>query len=136
MAFERDVLCFSFEAGADLSDAQYHFVKLNTTGKIIVCAALTDRPIGVLQDNPPSGSPGSVMIFGISKIRVEEAATATAVAVGDQIGTGAKGRADTKVAGTDDSEYVVGQALELAAASASARLISIALNAATPHRAA
>ena len=132
MAYERDVLCFSFEAGEDLSAAQYHFVKLTTTGTIEVCDAVTDKPIGVLQDNPPSGSPGSVMIFGISKIRVEEAATGQAVAVADSIGTGAKGRADKKVIG-NTTHWVVGQALTLAASVASPRLVSIALNAATPH---
>ena len=135
MAFERDVLCFSFEAGEDLSAAQYHFVKLTTTGTIEVCDAATDKPIGVLQDNPPSGSPGSVMILGISKIRVEEAAAGTAIAVGDGVGTGANGRADKKLV-AETAQYVVGQALELAAASTSTRLISMTVNAALPTRAA
>ena len=48
MAYEASQpLKLSLEAGADLSALQYYFVKLNSSGKAVAVAAVTDVPIGV-----------------------------------------------------------------------------------------
>ena len=44
-----------FTASADLSAKQYYFVKLSSETKVTVCSAVTDKPIGVLQNKPASG---------------------------------------------------------------------------------
>ena len=40
----------TFTASADLSSSQYYFVKMSAEGTVTVCAAVTDKPIGVLQN--------------------------------------------------------------------------------------
>ena len=129
--------CETFKAAADLSAAQYHFVKLNATGGIVLCDSADDVPIGVLQDDPAGGQDGNVMLSGTTKLEVERGAAGTAVAIGDRIGTGGNGRADTKAfaaaanAATNTAS-VVGRALTAAPASANRRLIAAFINCATP----
>jgi hypothetical protein len=95
---------WSFVAGADLSAKQYYFVKSNgTDNQVIVCAAATDVPIGVLQNAPASGGVAEVCIAGITKVSSDAALTA-----GNRIGTSADGQAGAKTAGTDTTEYAVG----------------------------
>lgn len=62
------VLQRTYTAGADLSGQQYRFVKMNTSGAIVPIAAVTDRPLGVLQNNPASGQAAVVMSIGITKL--------------------------------------------------------------------
>ena len=57
----------SLVASADLSAAQYKFVKLTSTGQIALVAATTDVPIGILQNKPTSGKAGTVRVTGVSK---------------------------------------------------------------------
>ncbi|MDE0651218.1 MAG: DUF2190 family protein [Gammaproteobacteria bacterium] len=129
-------LCLTFEAGEDLSAAQYHFVELNADGEIELCDAATDLPIGVLQDNPASGEYGNVMIMGVTKLEVERASAGSAVNEGDMIGTGSNGRADSKGAFSttiaNNTNRAVGRALTAAGAANSRRLIAAAINCATP----
>ncbi len=94
------------KAGADLSAAQYKFVKMSADGPVILCAAATDIPAGVLQNDPISGAEAVVLAMGVSKVSADEALTA-----GWQIGTSADGQADRKIAGTDTTEYVSGQVM-------------------------
>ena len=64
-------------AGEDLSSKQYHFVKIdNGTGKAVAVAAATDRPFGVLQNNPTSGQEAEVLIVGGTKIECGGSASA------------------------------------------------------------
>lgn len=117
-------------AGADLSGKQYHFVKLSGTGMgVVVCAAATDIPIGVLQNKPTSGQEAEVVALGLTKI-VGDAN----LAIGDQIGTSADGQADAKTVGTDTTEYVVGRVV--VENSAAGGLVSAVINCMNPHRAA
>lgn len=88
MAFEAPGASeFSFEAGADLSTYQFHFVKLNGSGQIVPITADTDKPIGILQNKPPLGQAGTVWMAGISKLKSSAAITAGAV-----VGPSANGR--------------------------------------------
>jgi hypothetical protein len=50
------------EAAADLSALQYHFVKLDSAGKIVACSTVGEKAFGILQDKPKSGEIGTVLI--------------------------------------------------------------------------
>lgn len=109
MAVEMPGFKKTFEAGADLTAAQFKFVKLDGTvgptgcPRVVVCAADTDLPAGVLQNDPKVvGEGADVMITGETKVQAD-AALAT---VGVLIGTSADGQADAKSAGT--ASYIVG----------------------------
>jgi hypothetical protein len=119
-----------FKAGAaSLAAKQFYFVKLDSAGDIVVCAAATDVPIGILQNAPGVGEACEVMMAGISKVSSDAALT-----IGDQIGTSADGQADAKTVGTDTTEYVVGRVL--VASGAAAELATVAFSCLAPHRAA
>lgn len=111
MAYEIPGFCYSLRAGADLSSHQYKFMKLDTNGYAVVCAAVTDKPIGVLQNDPASGEEAEIMATGITKLNAD-----SAIAIADELGTSTDGQADTIASGTDITVYKVGQALEAAAA--------------------
>jgi hypothetical protein len=69
MAFESSpVLDFSYEAAEDLSDYQFHFVCIDSNGKIALMDAVSDVPIGVLQNAPESGEEAVVRHLGISRV--------------------------------------------------------------------
>ena len=74
----------TLEAAADLSSSQYLFVKTDADGKVNLCTAITDRPIGVLQNKPTSGQAAAVMVVGCTQI-VTDMLTATGGA--GEIGT-------------------------------------------------
>jgi hypothetical protein len=112
MAYEAaQVKVGQFTASADLSAKQYHFVKMSGNNTVTVCAAITDVPIGVLQNNPASGGAAEVCLFGISKVVADGT-----LAAGNVIGTSADGQADAIAAGTDTTVYTMGIALSAASA--------------------
>jgi len=122
-------LKITLEAAADLSAKQYYFVKVDSNGKAAVCAAATDVPIGVLQNDPTAGQTAEIVVGGVTKISSD-----AALNEGDLIGTSADGQADAKTPGTDTTNYVVGQMMT---ATGAAGVIGTALvNCANPHRAA
>lgn len=85
-------------AGDDLSDYQYAFVMLDTTvaapPTVIPVTGITDRPIGILQNNPRLGEEAEVTILGISKVYADENLT-----LGQSISVGYPGLGDTQVGG-------------------------------------
>lgn len=128
MAFENPVLIDgSRKAGADLSAKQFYFVKLDSSGDVVVCAAVTDIPYGVLQNAPASGEAASVCIIGITKVNGDADLTK-----GNQIGTASDGQAAAYAAGTDTTKYLVGQVIDDNAAAGG--LITAVINCANPHR--
>ena len=128
MAWTIPGFSFTRVAGADLSSAQYKYVKLSTTDTVILCAAATDVPIGILQNAPASGAEATIMVTGISKVSSD-----AALSIGNQIGTSADGQADAKTAGSDTTDYVVGVVLE--ASSGAGALATATVNCLNPHRA-
>lgn len=130
MAVEFPILPdLSFQAGADLSTAQYKWVKFSgTTPTVILCAAVTDIPCGVLQNNPASGENAQVRMLGISKVDCD-AALATP---GTQVGTSADGQTAAYVAGTDTTKYIVGTIIY--GAGAAGRKATAAVNCMNAHR--
>lgn len=119
----------SAKAGADLSAKQYFYVKLNADNQVILCAAATDIPLGVLQNDPASGQDATVMVMGVSKVESDAALTA-----GWLVGTSADGQADRKIPGTDTTEYITGQVIQ--GTGAAGDFATVALNCANPARAA
>ena len=72
MAYESPQICIgTLTAAADLSGKQYYFVKLASESTVNVCSAVTDVPIGVLQNTPASGESAEVAIFGLSKVSAD-----------------------------------------------------------------
>jgi hypothetical protein len=117
----------TLEAGADLSAKQYYFVKLDATGKAVVCSGVTDKPVGVLQNDPTSGQAAEVVVAGLTKV-----STNAALAIADLIGTSADGQAAAYVAGTDTTKYVVGTIL--VTSGGADEVTSALVNCANPHR--
>lgn len=109
MAYEIPGLSITFIAGADLSAYQYHFVKLSADNTVVICAAQTDIPVGVLQNDPDAaGKAASVMIYGVSKLEV---AAAGALTFGLAVGTDAVGEAESEAV-TDTTHYNCGRVIE------------------------
>lgn len=109
-AGEQTIWNESYQAGADLSTKQFFLVKLDTTeGRVVLCAAATDKPVGILQNAPSAvGRPAEVMKMGTSKAQVE---ATTDIAIGDWLGPHTDGRLIKKTA---DKDVVCAQAKQVA----------------------
>ena len=104
MAYEIPGFKVTREAAADLSTKQFHFVKLDSNGRVAAIAAATDRPFGILQNKPSAlGIAAEIMVTGWSQIYCS-----ANMAKGDMVGTSATGRAVAIVAGTDTTKYNLG----------------------------
>lgn len=95
----------TFVAGEDLSAKQYHFVKIEAaTGDVILVSGATDRPIGVLQNDPTDQQEAEVLIVGGTKV-----AGGGTAAVGTPLFSNATGKAVTLAFGsTATAAYSVG----------------------------
>src|SRR5262245_10218871 len=95
-------------ASADLSAVgnQYKFVKVSGNNTVTVCAATTDKPIGVLCNTPASGTAALVCYKGEVKVQGDADLTA-----GNSIGTSADGQAAAYTA-ADTTKYIVGQVID------------------------
>lgn len=114
MSYELPILKVpGLKAAADLSAKQFYFVKLTAAGQVNVCSAATDKPIGVLQNDPTSGQAAEVMAIGITKVSSD-----AALSRHDLIGTSGDGQADAKTPGTDTTEYICGQVIVASGAAA------------------
>lgn len=121
-AVEGNLSTWTFNAGADLSAAQFKIVKLNSSGDVVL-AALGEPAVGVLQNSPGLNEAATVAVGGISKVSADAAlakgALLTSSADG-QAATAAKATVNTSDAGvTSDpvvGSYVLGFALTSTAA--------------------
>lgn len=109
MAFEMPLMNVTMEAGEDLSAASVigKIVKFDTNGRVVVCTGVTDKPVGILQDNANSSAVGSsvtVMVAGISKVQGD-----ADLSIGDLFGTSADGQAAAYAPGTDTTKYILGR---------------------------
>lgn len=95
-------------AAADLSTHQYKFVKLNTTGGVVLATTAGEKVIGVLQNKPLAGQPCEIVHLGICSVLANAALANTG-----PIMTAATGKAAT--AATTGST-IVGHLLEAAGA--------------------
>lgn len=117
----------SFSAAVDLTANQFQFVTLNTAGQVVLCSAITDLPIGILQNAPRAGLAASVMTYGVSKLVM-----AAATAIGSLVGTDAAAKGAIRVNGTDITTYIVGRAI--VATAAANGVGTVAFSCLTPNR--
>ena len=79
---ESKLFSDSMVAGGDLSEKQYHFVKISAARTVVIGTAgvgtLGDPCYGVLQNNPESGEMAEVMVLGITKMVAGDTITAGA----------------------------------------------------------
>ena len=119
MAYEIPGQMVTGEAAADLSSNQWEFVALDANGRVAVASSGASA-YGVLQNKPTAlGQAATVMLNGISKVRVLAASTMSA---GDlvAVSTGATGGAGIPAAG----DYVVGRVVSGSSGSAG-RIVSV-----------
>lgn len=114
-------------ASADLRTHQYKAVKISGNNTVTVCAAVTDIPVGILQNTPNTGQAAEVCVAGVTKINADAALTA-----GQVIGSSADGQLAPYVAGTDTTKYSVGQVLS--PAGAAGELATAIVSCAQPSR--
>lgn len=106
MAWEgNQVLVPGLKAGADYSAAanQFKAVKLSAVNTVVLCTAITDHVIGVLQNRPKNGEVADVCCFGFSKIQGD-----ADLGVGNFIGTSTDAQAQVAVA----TQFPFGQVVE------------------------
>lgn len=94
-------------AGADLSAAQYLFVKFaSTAAQVKPVAASTDAAFGVLQNDPKSGEEAEVAIGGLAKV---VAGTSVGWTAGGAVGWNTTGQAvPIKLDSTTDNTLIGG----------------------------
>jgi len=92
-------------AGADLTSAQYRFVVVNSSGKVVLAGAgaVVD---GVVQNNPNTDQAATV--WGVGS--VSKVVAGAAVAQGALVASNGSGQAITAVSGN----YIAGRALQAA----------------------
>ncbi|MCC7003019.1 MAG: hypothetical protein IT357_12755 [Gemmatimonadaceae bacterium] len=103
MAVTKLIFTDTYNAEADLSAKQYRFMKNSGDGGCTVCAAVTDKLIGVLQNTPEEDQEAVVMHIGVSKVVAGADLTA-----GETVGTDGNGAAVPYVHGTDTTKYAAG----------------------------
>jgi hypothetical protein len=98
----------SFLASANQSSSQYYFVKMSGTADYVaVVNGATNVPLGIQQDRVAAvGRDTLVRLLGWSKVVAGES-----ISVGDQIGSGADGKATVLVPGTNTQNYIAGIAM-------------------------
>lgn len=95
-------------APSSLATKQFYFVKNGSTG-FVICSANTDKPTGVLQNNPAANQVAEVTVLGLTKV-----VAGGTISVADRIGTDANGAGVAYVHGTDTTKYIVGEAFSAA----------------------
>ncbi len=115
MAVLASPVIVTFTAGADLSNAQWRFVKMGTADGTVVQADANSRVIGVLTNKPKLGEPAAVAVAGVVKVEAGGAITR-----GQLVGANAAGQAIPATAPGATwggaIEHVAGIALENATA--------------------
>jgi hypothetical protein len=108
-------------SGADLSAAasQYKAVKLSAPNTVVLCAAVTDKPIGILQNKPKLNEPATVAWQGVSQWQCAAVLTA-----GTVVATNAAGQAQAAVA----TQFPIGQVVNPGSSAAAGDLIEVLIN--------
>jgi len=129
MSTERSGYSKTFLAAADLSSYQYYWVKVSAANTVDVCSALTDKPIGILQNEPSAaGQPAEVMIFGVSKASADASVTVASV-----IGTSADGQCVSVTEAENATAYACGTCLVAAGSGNAGQLAEVFVDCGNPH---
>jgi hypothetical protein len=110
MATEQRILDVSHPAAEDLSDYQYHFVVLNTSGQVRLPDSEEEVAYGILQNAPESGEAAGVRIDGISKLVANAALTIGTFVRPEYVGAADAGKADDAGDNWDYARAVVVEA--------------------------
>lgn len=102
MAYEIPTEKLSLIAGEDLTTKQYHAVKVNANGNVVLARA-GENAIGILQNKPEQGKVAEVMSLGISK-----AVYGGTVTAGQNLAVDSEGR----LVNASGNSAVIGVALE------------------------
>jgi len=92
-------LDISFKAGADLTNLQYHFVKLDGAGGIVGCGVGKELSIGILQNAPADTKAARVRLLGTSKLVMGGACSENALLTPDADGHGVLAAAEKDYVG-------------------------------------
>lgn len=119
-------------AGLTVAAAQYKFVKMSADQTVVLCAAATDRPCGVLQAPvSATGDPVDVVVVGETQIQAD-----AALAFGYGIGTAADGQAahyETSITGgAQVLYYVAGMVVNVAGGTSAGNLVTAIVNCVNP----
>jgi hypothetical protein len=98
----------AFKAGADLSNSQFHLVKQQANGSVILASADTDKIVGILDNAPVQNDTATVTLVnaqGTAKVVLGSGGCA----VGDLLTADTNGAA---VVTTTNKKVVVGRALQ------------------------
>lgn len=131
MAYEiaTGSLKITLPAGGDLRTSQYRFVRINSSGQAVAVTAVTDRAIGVLQNNPNTGEECEIVVAGGTKL-----VSSAALDEGTLVGTSNDGRGAVLTPGTTTTQYIFGQSI--LASGAAGEIATVIVNCAAPARAA
>lgn len=114
-------------SGLTATTVQYRFVKISADNTVVLCAATTDVPCGVIQAPVlATGEPADVVYEGQTLLQAD-----TSITIGAATGllaTSADGQATVALT----TQYVVGQAVSVAGATTAATLISAVVQCAAP----
>jgi hypothetical protein len=98
-------------ASGDLSAKQYQPVKAaSTAGAVVAAAAVTDKVIGILQNDPTNGQPAAIIALGNSKAKL-----AASIAAGSLLTPNSTGYLKAAASAND---RIVGIALATASSTA------------------
>jgi hypothetical protein len=129
MSTERGGYCKSFLAAGDLSSYQYYLMKVSADNTVNVCAATTDKPVGILQNKPTAaGQPAEVMVFGVSKCSAD-----AALAYGNVLGTSDDGQGTPVTESAAATAYAVGTCLVGAGSGNAGQIAEVFIHAGNPH---
>lgn len=114
-------------SGLTASTVQYRFVKISADNTVVLCAATTDIPCGVIQAPvTTTGEPVDVVYEGQTLLQAD--ASITIGSTTGLLATSGDGQAQSAVA----AQYCAGQAISIAGATTSGTLIVAVVNCASP----
>lgn len=116
MASQEVLKTATFPAGADLSALQFTAVQMGSDDAVVSAAANNVLPVGILQNKPTAGQAACVAIDGIAKALVGAGGWAS----GSRLTMTTGG---ALIETTTDAHYVIGTAVEDAAAGDYARVL-------------
>jgi len=104
---EKLIFTDSHEADATFAAKQYYGCKYSADNHVSVMAADTDKPAGIVTNNPASGEAAQVLKVGRCPGVVAEAIT-----FGQSVRIDENGRVALVAPGTDTTMYAVGQCVQ------------------------
>ena len=121
MATVNNAMMVTFETGTNLSNAFGELVKLNAAGRVVKTAAISDVAIGVVAQNiKETGNGIEIPVAMLNGSGVLKCKVSGAVTRGHYINpegtSGDHGKAESAGATPTANDFVVGRALEAAAA--------------------